>query len=102
MNLVIEACEGGFYIAKLSDEAHSERWLRVVCNQHGLVYKANMRFNSLGHIRDYFAPLAPSSVWLQHNCAYDEMIGLPSGEAPFRQPLHWYQDIPENAIAKSA
>ena len=101
MNLIIQACEGGFYIAKLIDENHSERWLRIVCNQHGIAYKPNMRFHSLSHIREYFSPLAPSQVWLEHNCAYDEMIGLPSGERNSRQPLYWF-DTPLKKEAKSA
>ncbi|WP_053982099.1 DUF6482 family protein [Marinagarivorans algicola] len=100
MNLVIQACEGGFYIAKLTDEAHSERWLRALCHRHGLTYKANMRFHSLAHIREYFAALIPVNVWLEHNTAYDEMIGLPSGEGSYRQPLYWYQE--NHPIAKSA
>ena len=100
MNLVIQVCEGGFYIVKLTDEAHSERWLRAVCQQHGLMYKANMRFHSLAHVREHFAPLIPENVWLEHNTAYDEMIGLPSGEGKYRQPLYWYQA--HQPIAKSA
>ena len=101
MNLIIRACEGGFYITKLIDGNLSGRSLRSLCRQHGLVYKANMRFHSLGHIRDYFAPLAPANVWLEHNCAYDEMIGLPGGERNYRQPLYWF-DSSFSQAAKSA
>ncbi len=90
MELAIEACEGGFYIAKLSESDRSEKWLRSICQKHGLMYKANMRFYSLSHIREYFEPLLPTDVWLEHNHAYDEMIGLPSAGSIHRQPLHWY------------
>ena len=90
MELIIEACEGGFFIARLTQHDHSERWLRLVCQRQGLTYRHNMRFRSLDHIRDYFAPLTPESVWLVYNHAYDEMIGLPSVIRASRQPLHWY------------
>lgn len=92
MELAIEACEGGFYIARLSQPGHNEKWLRSTCQQHGLMYKANMRFYSLSHIREYFEPLLPSRVWLEHNHAFDEMIGLPSTGATHKQPLYWYTD----------
>lgn len=90
MELIIEACEGGLYIAKLTEDNHSHRWLRTLCQRHGLAFKANMRFHNLSHIRDYFSSLAPEKVWLIHNNAYDQMIGLPSASIIDRQSLHWY------------
>lgn len=100
MNLVIQAGEGGFYITRLTDETHSDQGLKARCKQQGLTYQANMRFNNLGHIREYFSPLKPNNVWLEHNCAYDEMIGLPCGETAYRQPLYWYSAM--SPTAKSA
>ncbi|HEY7773185.1 MAG TPA: DUF6482 family protein [Marinagarivorans sp.] len=90
MELIIEACEGGFFIAKLTQHDHNEQWLRLMCRRQGLTYRDNMRFHSLDHIRDYFAPLTPQSVWLVYNHAYDEMIGMPSSATVSRQPLYWY------------
>ena len=90
MELVIQVVEGGLYIAKISQQEHSERWFRVMCQRRGLAYKANMRFHSLAHVREYFQPLLPDKVWLEHSPAYDEMIGLPPSEGHYRQPLHWY------------
>ena len=90
MQLAIHALEGGFYVAKLTDEQHSEKWLRLTCSKHGLAYKANMRFHNLAHIREYFAPLAPEEVSLVHNTAYDEMIGSACSAGNYSQPLHWY------------
>lgn len=90
MELVIQVVEGGVYIARLNQPEHSERWLRVMCQRRGLSYKANMRFHSLAHVREYFEPLQPDSVWLEHHSAYDEMIGMHSSERVCRQPLYWY------------
>lgn len=88
MELTIRACEGGFYLTHLDDELLDPQ---DICAGAGLTYKDNMKFNCLGTIKDYFGPLAPTQVWLVHNVAYDEMIGLPSNEAEHRQPLYWYQ-----------
>lgn len=88
MELTIRACEGGFYLAQLSDEATD---VKKVCASQGLRYKDNMKFNNLSNVKDFFNPLSPKQVWLVHNVAYDEMIGLSSNEQEHRQPLFWYQ-----------
>ncbi len=88
MQLIIRSFEGGFYLASITDsDTHPE----TLCQQHGINYQDNMKFRSLGTIRDYFSPLAPRDIWLIHSCAYDEMIGLVSNEKEHRQPLYWYQ-----------
>lgn len=88
MELTIRACEGGFYLAVLDardvDPAD-------VCSHQGIRYKDNMKFTSLGGVKDHFDAVAPEAVWLVHNVAYDEMIGLTSVESEHRQPLYWYQ-----------
>lgn len=83
MELVIQACEGGFYLANLNLKGRDERTGRA-----NLEIK---RFNSLNRVREYFDDVAPKDVWLCHNVAYDEMIGLPSNESEVRQRLYWYQ-----------
>ena len=90
MDLLIEACEGGFYIAKIGHPEYSEKTLQKLFRTNGLVYKPNMRFQSLIHIRDYFEAVSPDRVWLEHSLAYDEMIGLPPSGSKHLQPLHWY------------
>jgi|GEM_PF-3065424 len=88
MELTIRACEGGFYLTQLSDESES---VEQKCASQGVRYKDNMKFNSLGNVREFFDALSPEQVWLVHNVAYDEMIGLASDEREHRQPLFWYQ-----------
>lgn len=89
MELTILACEGGFYLARLSSATDTAD-IEQACAKKGMRYQANERFSSLGRIKAHFATIAPNKVWLVHNKAYDEMIGLPSSEAPHRQPLPWY------------
>ena len=89
MDLTIRTCEGGFYLVNLE---HSEIKPAEICAKHGISYKDNMRFSSLGTIKEYFMSVSPKSVWLLHNTAYDEMIGLPSSELEHRQPLYWYHE----------
>lgn len=88
MELIIRACEGGFYLTQLSDDSDD---VKKKCASQGLRYKDNMKFNSLGNVREFFDVLSPEQVWLIHNVAYDEMIGLSSQEQEHRQPLFWYQ-----------
>lgn len=102
MELAIHACEGGFYLAKLHEEKLSDKDLQNTCRKHGINYKPATKFHSLAHIRDLFGPLAPQAVWLVHNHAYDEMIGLATSAAEHKQPLHWYSDGFNEQAAQSA
>ena len=97
MQLEIHALEGGIYLAKLSDGDHGEKWLRSVCKKHGVIYKANMRFHNLSHVKEFFEPLAPEDVSLIHNCAYDEMIGSPEIGGTYSQSLYWYKNLDAGA-----
>lgn len=84
MELTIRACEGGFYLASLSVGSASASELVTAGSGH-------LKFQSLEQVKDYFSEPAPEKVWLVHNVAYDEMIGLPSNEKEHKQPLAWYQ-----------
>lgn len=88
MELTVYACKGGFYVAKLTDANHSERRLRSTCLRHGISYKANMKFYSLNHIRDLFAPLAPTRVWLRPEC--DPHNSLATEAFCRTKQLNWY------------
>lgn len=90
MKLTIHAIEGGSYVVNLSDDGRDKTALRAYCARHGVRYEPNMRFRSLGSIRDYFLALQPLDVCLVHNNAYDEMIGLNEKARSYSQPLYWY------------
>ncbi len=90
MELVILVCEGGFYLANIQGDNLSERAIQSKAQRYGRSYHHNKRFQSLSHVREFFEPLAPQNVWLEHNGAYDEMIGSASSGYQHRQPLYWY------------
>lgn len=94
MELNIHALEGGIYLAQLEliGDAHTQAAVKQLCRKQGLEYPGSTQFRSLGAIRDAYSAIAPNQVWLVHNVAYDQMIGLNSNEQEHRQPLSWYKD----------
>lgn len=91
MQLNIVSCEGGFYIATLETHVDVPMLIRL-CAALGVIYRPQQKFFSLQAIKTHFAPIAPSRVWLEHNHAYDEMIGLPSAGGTPRERLYWYSE----------
>jgi hypothetical protein len=82
MELMIESFEGGFYLA-----------FERINNSRKLVLDTDnqpVRFNSLEQAHAYFRDSAPTSAWLVHNSAYDEMIGCQvNDDHELRIPLNW-------------
>ncbi|WMS86801.1 DUF6482 family protein [Pleionea litopenaei] len=92
MELNIHALEGGLYLVEVTDELKniSDEIRTTIAKKASFTESHFWHFRSLGAIRDAFTSLSPQRVWLIHNLAYDQMIGLPSHPEPHRQPLHWY------------
>lgn len=82
MQIWVQSCEGGIYLAKTGSEQQQD-WLR---DEQGIP----MKFRSLEAVRQHFTSQPITDAWLVQHSPYNEMIGLAETPVPAAHiPLHW-------------